>query len=106
MCISGEENNYGKKVKRPSKHQKKKDLKKIKAELKNSGFVVLMALLASAGLLFYWLNHKESHPVKIGLLIACVALSTGFSKFYATYIKYQQGQKELAAGKMVKPVKK
>lgn len=89
----------GKKMKRPSKYQKQKDIKKIKAEMKNNLIFLALAFVACGGLFLYWMDHKENNPTRIALLVACVAFSTGFSRFYTTYVKYKQGLKTLESGK-------
>lgn len=53
-----------------------------------------IAFAACIDLLIHWLDNKENNPTRIALLVCCVAISTGFSKFYATFINYKKLKKE------------
>ena len=85
----------GKKMKRPSKHQIRKDLKKIETELKNNKIILAVAFIAGIALLYFWWGDRENNIIRISLIISCMVFSVGFSKFYTTNYKYKQGLKEI-----------
>lgn len=90
----------GKKIKRPSKHQIRKDVKRIKKELKNSKLFLAAVAIATAILFYYWWDNREHNVLRIALILCCMSCSVGFSKLYAIHYKYKQALKVLEDRKM------